>query len=543
MELFPITYTGEAPDERSCARSVILSDNELLFFGGINSKCYFNTFEKFDLNTYKWIKMEIKGNQPKPRSGHSMTKVENKVYILGGMNTVGFCDNGWLDLENLTWNHFEESKIRDLDLLFHSVVVYNNQMWIFGGDQKSKFTNNLSIIDTNKNQFFIQNANVKGDIPTPRSRHSAVAWHDHMWVFGGQLYDRFHHETNDMYQLDMKDFFWKKVEQFGKVPSPRRSHFALLEGDYMYLFGGCYRREIDYCDFFRFSMISNTWEEFDLLPNHPTASNHFLVNENQNRFSLQIQQEKIVEERKANTENSPTLPHGRGGCCGKIYQRKLYLCLGGYFEADWVDISDSFYIEIETQLGFDFLNFFKRQEFVDLVLSSRNHNFTFGAHKTFVQARLGSEKMHEFLTICEYSQAYNITQNDVYSFLVALYSGSYSIDSQKMLSLLKMEKFNALEDDMQKLFEDENSKDFEIIVENQSIRVHQSIMAARSELYRGMLLVVNDDSKKSPDLSGRSAEAIRVVLRYIYTGNFGSFSDSLNSELSDCFEYYGLNFD
>jgi len=80
---------------------------------------------------------------------------------------------------------------------------------------------------------------VKGDIPQPRSAHSACLYQGKVYVFGG--WDG-RSSNNHFYQFNLEKCTWKKVRLSlhnpGIVPEPRRSHGCVQQGNAMYIFGG-----------------------------------------------------------------------------------------------------------------------------------------------------------------------------------------------------------------------------------------------------------------------------------------------------------------
>ncbi|KAJ5068763.1 ankyrin repeat-containing protein [Anaeramoeba ignava] len=96
--------------------------------------------------------------------------------------------------------------------------------------------------------------------------------------------------------------------------------------------------------------------------------------------------------------------------------------------------------------------------------------------------------------------------------------------------------------DLKKLYEEEETKDFVIISNEEKIPVHKPILLARSELYRGMFLSVKDDSNQVNDYSGKSTEAVKTLIKFLYTDELDeNISKEVFSELKDVVDYYLLN--
>ncbi|KAJ6254935.1 ankyrin repeat-containing protein [Anaeramoeba flamelloides] len=108
--------------------------------------------------------------------------------------------------------------------------------------------------------------------------------------------------------------------------------------------------------------------------------------------------------------------------------------------------------------------------------------------------------------------------------------------------------------DLKKLFQDKESMDFSIIVkteieENENtiqivkeIPCHKFILQARSELFRGMFLTVNEETSKVHDYTGKSYEAIDALLQYFYLEKFDlTLDEDIHLELEDATDYYQLS--
>ncbi|KAJ5070955.1 acyl-coa-binding domain-containing protein [Anaeramoeba ignava] len=518
------------PEERSCARSIELDNGNFLIFGGINKKHCSEEINIFDPTTSEWEKISTEDQHIGPRSGHSLTKIGDKVYIIGGRNYKDKYDNGFLDLNTFDFVVSKNKTFSDICLLFHSTLLYNGRLWIFGGDDGGHFTNEMLVFDLEKEVFVQDQIKISGKPPSKRSRHTAVIYDNKMWIFGGQFENRYNAEVNDMHVFDFKSFSWYEIIQKGDVPSPRRSHYAAVYRDYMYVFGGMNNQKNSFFDLFEFSFKTSTWKKilFNINIQKPFEN-----------FSHRFLSVKALQ----NLPETDNVPQERSACVGGLYDSRLYIAMGGLFKNTWIDFNDIFYFTLENKLQRDFHDFLQNQLFIDVPLVYRNDVLLFGAHSTILNSRLEKSTVAKFISICKIYEQYNLTADDIYNFLITIYTGLHEYNCIKIAQLLQIDLLllqKPLEESMQSLLDNEDSKDFVILVENREIKVHETIMCARSDLYKGMLSVVNDNSKSAPDYSGRSFDAVNLVVRYIYTGKFGSYDPNLDHELIDCFEYYGL---
>ncbi|KAJ5070467.1 ankyrin repeat-containing protein [Anaeramoeba ignava] len=174
------------------------------------------------------------------------------------------------------------------------------------------------------------------------------------------------------------------------------------------------------------------------------------------------------------------------------------------------------------------------------------------AHKFMINWRLSSDpKIQEkFCEICEKK-----TKNEVFMFLEFLYSGIPTKKEEKFEEnfaneiglpsdwfLNKKNRFGIL-NDLRSLFADEETKDFTLVCDNEEIKVHRLVLMARSELFRGMFLSVNDSSNKVSDYSGKTISSLQVLVKFFYLDQIDEqmVDSDILSQLEDASDYYQLN--
>lgn len=186
-----ITAVG-GPSARSGHRMVAVK-KQLIVFGGFNDNAreykYYNDVYAFNLETYKWNKLEVTGNGPCPRSACQMVSLsDGRVLIYGGYS--------------------KEKVKKDADK-----GITHSDMYMLTPDK-----HDASLIKW-KWQC-VKQAGVK---PSPRCGFSlALTTGDKAILFGG-VYDELDVEEelegvfyNDMYQLDLMKPTWHPVAVTGK---------------------------------------------------------------------------------------------------------------------------------------------------------------------------------------------------------------------------------------------------------------------------------------------------------------------------------------
>ncbi|KAJ5078992.1 ankyrin repeat ph and sec7 domain containing protein secg-related [Anaeramoeba ignava] len=191
---------------------------------------------------------------------------------------------------------------------------------------------------------------------------------------------------------------------------------------------------------------------------------------------------------------------------------------------------------------------FERKELTDYEI--KKGKYIRGIHKLYVQFRIGKNiPFTKFINILLLRN-----EEDIERILYFIYTGKYEAKYFKELKtffeeignkeyILKIGR-NGILYDLKNLYEDEESKDFRIFVGDQFIPVHKLILLARSELFRGMFLSVNDKSNQVTDYSEKSLEAINAFVYFIYHDELPkNISNEIFKELDDAVIFYQLNED
>ncbi|KAJ5079202.1 protein mateRNAl effect lethal 26 [Anaeramoeba ignava] len=140
---------------------------------------------------------------------------------------------------------------------------------------------------------------------------------------------------------------------------------------------------------------------------------------------------------------------------------------------------------------------FIRGEFTDSQVETIEEPVKF--HKQVFNFRLSTVSLEKLGDVCQKQH-----KEDVVNFFSWIYSGiannKFSIKNILKELGVKEEDFesksgkNGLISDFKKLFEDDDSKEFRIVVEEKEVKIHKFVLIARTDLFRGMFLNVVDDS-------------------------------------------------
>ncbi|KAJ3452700.1 btk-binding protein-related [Anaeramoeba flamelloides] len=250
------------------------------------------------------------------------------------------------------------------------------------------------------------------------------------------------------------------------------------------------------------------------------------------------------------------------------FKKPNYIDLPDIYQNDQVPFdfscgtSDIFlYPKYSNSIKQDFKNLFNSKKYCDSKIGSNEREIP--VHKCLVESRIG-RKMDEIQ-----KTLINFSKEEINTFLKWVYYGDVmNLKSVKPIfdsfSLTFPPLLRNFENDLLKLYKDEDSKDFSILVdmnneENdedqdddddddedfEEIPVHKIILIARSGLFREMFDNIKENSNSVKDFSGKTIESLEILIHYLYTGKIELTADDdpqlVCEELEDAMEYYQLN--
>lgn len=210
---------------------------------------------------------------PGPFSAHTSVYFNSYIYIFGGWDGKKVSNELLqLDLKTCTWLTIEcENTAYSRNK--HASAVLGNELFLHGGNNGKIWLDDVSSMDLNitKNKKVWDNRRCGGDIPSPRGSHTLTVFGDVLYAFGGfdgiTTFDSLH-------VLQPLSRLWTKVRTSGSLPPARSSHAAvcLTSSSTLVIHGGLNSQQSS-CNHLHLLNIHNlTWSTLKQLV--PAISGH-----------------------------------------------------------------------------------------------------------------------------------------------------------------------------------------------------------------------------------------------------------------------------
>ncbi|KAF4634383.1 hypothetical protein G7Y89_g3715 [Cudoniella acicularis] len=251
MACYPLATTAEGPGPR-VGHASLLVGNAFIVYGGDtkmeDSDVLDETLYLLNTSTRQWSRAVPAGPRPSGRYGHSLNIVGSKIYVFGGqvegyfMNDLVAFDLNQLQVPSNRW----EMLIRNTDeggppsgqippaRTNHSVVTYNEKLYLFGGTNGFQWFNDVWCYDPIANSW--ASLDCIGYIPAPREGHAAAIVDDVMYIFGGRTEEGA--DLGDLAAFRISSRRWYTFQNMGPSPSPRSGHSMTAYGKQIVVLAG-----------------------------------------------------------------------------------------------------------------------------------------------------------------------------------------------------------------------------------------------------------------------------------------------------------------
>ncbi|KAG2454804.1 hypothetical protein HYH02_000636 [Chlamydomonas schloesseri] len=213
----------------------------------------------------KWTKLAQAGSVPIDRSSHSITVIDNKVYLFGGEHDPRVPVGNELyeyDMATGTWRVVEVKGEAPPPRVAHAAAAVGSTLYVFGGrdgrDVGEGASNQLHAFDTTTSTWRLLAP--AGSPPPQRSYHTMTSLGHKLYVFGGCGEKG---RLNDLHQYDTATNTWTPLAVPSAEAVPGRGGSCLVPGavgggkQQLFVVAGFCGRELD--DMHVYSVPDNTW--------------------------------------------------------------------------------------------------------------------------------------------------------------------------------------------------------------------------------------------------------------------------------------------
>ncbi|KAJ3451244.1 kelch domain-containing protein [Anaeramoeba flamelloides] len=566
-----INAKGDIPTGRRWNSSVVDSSGNIWIFGGYQSVDRFNDLFCFNTKTHEWTGPVTTENPPTPRYSHTSVIYDNKMWIFGGYNgQIQSNEIFYFNFETNEWcNPLKTYGQKPEERAGHTAVVVGDKMIVFGGYNRTlSYMNDIFEYDFKKNLW--TKPKVVGKKPKVRSLHTCVVYQNDLYIFGGYN----HKWLNDLYKFESDISRWEKINASGRKPPGCYGHSAVCFEGCIYFFGGYSNKNEDrqfFNHLYSFRFVSVLIQDMKKLFLSQKLCDLFITSKEgekigahitivQNRCPILIKNIDLLNNEKMNVIKSIIL----------FLYTDLVECYG-FNQSDFISITYLSKIFNLPKLEFEGKNKLKQiinpENIIEILISSDKlflddlKKFCFKyilSHKEIVAQRIDLQKLKSHTNLMlEYIQILSTGMQNHYfnpNMSSGSGSGSGSGSSSNSISRINEEDIQPIENysedliprstlykSFAKLYKDNKTKDFTLIVKERKIHCHKAILIARSELFRGMLTSLKEPINKITERTGRSYKSIKALINFFYTEQTDGITPSIALELINASDYYGLN--
>ncbi|XP_063958403.1 kelch domain-containing protein 3-like [Lytechinus pictus] len=231
----------------------------------------------FSIGRLKWSKLphsngpnECPRHIPFQRYGHSVVVYNDKVYLWGGRNDTSGADNKLYSFDTKTSRWTLETPTGQLPDATdgHSACIIGHRMYVFGGfiDLLQSYSNLTYALDFRDMKWTLLQP--RRYVPHWRDFHTATPVNDQIFVFGGRSdrsgpwYTGQEFYCNELKVFDIKNCDWTSPKATGTPPIGRRSHSTVLHDNHLCVFAG-FNHTIDthFNDVHKLDLSSFEWKK------------------------------------------------------------------------------------------------------------------------------------------------------------------------------------------------------------------------------------------------------------------------------------------
>lgn len=208
------------------------------------------------VSSKRWEELILQENHIHPRSYHSSVIYNDVLYIYGGY-----------EINKGILNDFKKLALKDYEIGWRDVEVTKIQKSIEKNQSNSKTTNKLYLFEFEEKEEKEKKIKKEEDVieePGKLHRHTAVAYNNKMYIYGGKI--NAFENTKNLWAFSFASNRWELIksrrvsdDQF--FPLEIDSHNAILYKDEMIVFGGYLGQISKYSNLvYSYDFQTNIWK-------------------------------------------------------------------------------------------------------------------------------------------------------------------------------------------------------------------------------------------------------------------------------------------
>ena len=220
-------------------------------------------------------------NSPPTLQNHCAFPLNKNIYIWGGNDQNKNSNN--LYCFNIESNNWSISATKGQSPKTNKSMVgcsLMNKAYIHLGTEPSK----IYSLDLSKKTWEI--SETTGNTPPPRESHSITACGDHIYLWGGHDENGIH-RNGDLFYLNMNTKIWSRTPYTWDTPPTRYNHTAVNHNDIIYIFGGVSNNNTPLNDLYSFDPRSEEWKHLKPRGLQPQSREGHICIINKNQMIIQ----------------------------------------------------------------------------------------------------------------------------------------------------------------------------------------------------------------------------------------------------------------
>uniref|UniRef100_A0A3B4VPV9 Zmp:0000001301 n=1 Tax=Seriola dumerili TaxID=41447 RepID=A0A3B4VPV9_SERDU len=225
-----------------------------------------------------WLEIEMRGEAPRPRYGHTLAVAGNVAFLFGGASSINqeedkpvyFSDFYMLTVspDAVTWEEIPQSGEVPSAREGHTLCVVKGKLYLFGGVSSPNATECLPGVYSFDIVSLTWDCLATGGVALRTLSHSSVAVGDNIYVYGGILGGS---PIDDLLVFSTVSLTWTPVKTSGSLPPALCGHSFAVVGDQVFMFGG-YGAGGDFCkDIHVLNTENLLWQKWEVKGESPAA--------------------------------------------------------------------------------------------------------------------------------------------------------------------------------------------------------------------------------------------------------------------------------